>query len=460
MHDQLQRFLNIRRAEVAPFMVSTFYFFCVLTALQALRPARDALGMTRGMDDIRWLFVLTAVVTLLVNPAFSWLVSMFRRITFITLSYSFFALSLVGFYALLTLTPQNIGETSGQVFYVWFSVFNLFCTMIFWALMVDSYSLEQSKRMFGAIAVGGTLGAIFGPWISSQLAVPLGTPSLLLVAAGFLVLAVASAWGVVAMQQRLADASDDAHEYPQDVRAVIGGNAMDGIKAVFQSKYLLMISGYMLMLSVIATLIYFTRLQMVEAAATGTDERAQTFAYMDMATQTATLILQLLVAGHVMRRFGVATALVLLPVAMAGGFIGLALVGSLTAVVALDVVFKSIQRAIMRPARETLFTVVSRDEKYKAKAFTDTFVYRGGDVTGAWTEGALASIGAGLMGLAALTVPLAAVWGAMGLWLGREQERLAAAKGLAQPYPLDDDDEDEDEDDQADQTGIPLGTAD
>src|SRR5690606_22703492 len=164
MTSLLQRFFNVRREEVAPLTAAAFFFFCVLTALMMLRPVRDALGMQRGIEAIRWLFIGTALITLAVNPVFGWLVSRFRRMTFITATYVFFALSLVGFWALIVFTPQAVGETSGQVFYVWFSVFNLFSTMVFWALMADRFTLEQSKRIFGVIAVGGTLGAIAGPW--------------------------------------------------------------------------------------------------------------------------------------------------------------------------------------------------------------------------------------------------------------------------------------------------------
>lgn len=417
----LQRILNVRREEVAPLLVAAFYFFCVLTALMVLRPARDALGMTRGMDEVRWLFVGTAVVTLAVNPIFGWLVSRYRRITFITATYGFFAISLVGFYALLTLTPKAVGETSGQVFYVWFSVFNLFCTMVFWALMADRFNLEQSKRLFGTIAVGGTLGAIAGPWLAGKLAAPLGTPALLLVAAAFLVISVVSAWVLAWLRPDQPSGQASASGSVED-RAVIGGNAWQGIVAVVRSRYLLGISGYMLVLSVIATLIYFTRLQMVAEQGTGTDQRTATFANIDLITQVATLVLQIIAAGHIMRRFGVSTALALLPIVMALGFAGLTIVGSLSALVVLDVTFKAVQRAIMRPARETLFTVVSREDKYKSKAVTDTFVYRGGDVLGAWSEGFIGKLGMGLVGLASVAVPLSLAWGVLGLWLGRKQE--------------------------------------
>src|SRR5688572_18245648 len=177
----LQRFTNIRRAEVAPALVAGLFFFCVLTALMVVRPAREALGMQRGIEAIRWLFIGTVVVTFLVNPLFGLLVSRFRRLAFISATYLFFAFGLLVFYGMLVLAPAAIGERTGQVFYVWFSVFNLFATMLFWALMADRFSMEQSKRLFGVIAVGGTLGAIFGPWLATMLARPLGTPVLLLV---------------------------------------------------------------------------------------------------------------------------------------------------------------------------------------------------------------------------------------------------------------------------------------
>ncbi|MGE0359810.1 MAG: NTP/NDP exchange transporter [Vicinamibacterales bacterium] len=436
-----QRVFNVHADEVAPLAVATLYFFFVLTALMVLRPARDALGMRSGLDAIRWLFIGTAAVTLAVNPLFGWLVSRFRRLVFITATYAFFALSLVGFYALITMAPAAVGEISGRVFYVWFSVFNLFSTMVFWALMADRFTLEQSKRIFGVIAVGGTLGAIVGPWLASVLVGPLGTAAMLLVSATFLFLAIVAAWGVAWLRpERTAEAQRSGPVEPAIDSAVIGGNAWAGIGAVFRSRYLLGISVYVLVMTVTATFIYFTRLQMVAALGADTDMRATVFAQIDLITQVATLVLQAVVTGHLMRRLGVAVALAILPVVVSLGFVGLAIAGSFAVLVLFDATFRAIQRAITRPARETLFTVVTREEKYKSKAFTDTFVYRGGDVIGAWTEGWLGQLGMALAGLAALAVPLAASWAVLGLWLGRAQRRLASgdlpAAGAAAPAAI------------------------
>ena len=428
----LQRFVNIRRDEVAPSLVAAAFFFCVLTALMVVRPAREALGMQRGIEAIRWLFIGTVVVTLLVNPVFGLLVSRFRRLVFVNATYLFFAAGLIGFYALLKLAPTAIGERTGQVFYVWFSVFNLFATMLFWALMVDRFSLEQSKRLFGAIAVGGTLGAIFGPWLASTLAKPLGTATLLPIAAGFLLLAIGMAWWFTRLRTDRRDTDDPK----LSSEAVIGGSAWEGFRAVFHSPYLLAICAYVLILAVMATFVYFTRLQMVAALNPDLDVRTATFARIDMISQVATLVLQAIVTGHLMRRLGVAVTLAVLPITVALGFIGLAILGTLTALIAFEASFRAVQRGIMRPARETLFTIVPRSDRYKAKAFIDTFVYRAGDVFGAQAEGLLGRLGMGLAALAWVLVPLATIWMALGLWLGYAQRKRAAREPEGAPVEI------------------------
>ncbi len=432
MTSAIERFTNVRRGEIASLLASIAFFFCVLTAIQMLRPAREALGMESGLDTVRWLFVGTAVVTLAVNPAFGALVSMFRRMTFIAITYVVFALSLCGFWALLTFAPDQVGMVSGRVFYVWFSVFNLFSTMVFWALMVDRFSLEQSKRLFGILAVGGTLGAIFGPAFAWGYATRLGTPSLLLIASGFLMLGVVAARVVTMLQpESLSEVDPDDPEAPPvvDEKEVIGGSMWEGFRSVMRSKYLLGICAWVLIMAILATFIYFTRLAMVAEMTDVTDERTGLFAQIDTLTQVATFFLQLFLTGHIMKRLGVGVALVLLPVTVSLGFIGLAISGTFGALVILEASYRAVQRGLARPARETLFTVVNREDKYKGKAVIDTFVYRTGDVVGAWTEGFLGKLGGGIAVLTAAVLPMAAIWAGLSLWLAREQARIAKEQG-------------------------------
>ncbi|WP_373181582.1 NTP/NDP exchange transporter [Halomonas campaniensis] len=437
MTSTLQRLFNVRPDERLPVVLSVLFFFCVLTALMVLRPAREALGLRGGIEAVRWLFMGTALVTLLVNPLFGLLVSRLPRLRFIAATYLFFATSLGAFYLLMTLTPAELGVASGQVFYVWFSVFNLFVTMLFWALMADRFSLAQGKRFFGLIAVGGTCGAIFGPWLASRLVEPLGTPALLPVSIGFLLLALGAAFGVARCQpHRPREVAGEADAPVVDERERIGGSAWSGLSALARSRYLMGIAAYVVILAIMATFLYFTRLQMVAALGDDLDLRTAWFARIDLITQVATLVMQAVVAGHLMKRLGVAFTLALLPMTTLLGFIGLAMVGSLAALIAFEAAFRAVQRALMRPARETLYTVTSREEKYKAKAAIDTFVYRAGDVVGAQVEGALGRLGMGLAAVASVAVPLALAWAALALWLGRTQARIAGETGVS-PTTLD-----------------------
>jgi AAA family ATP:ADP antiporter len=209
------------------------------------------------------------------------------------------------------------------------------------------------------------------------------------------------------------------------------------MRAVLRSPYLAGISAYMLILAVVTTFLYFTRLQMVAALGQDLDVRTTAFAQIDLWTQVATLVLQALVAGKVMRHVGIPVTLALLPITVALGFLGLALVASLATLAIVQAAYNAVQRALMRPARETLFTVVSRADKYKSKSFIDTFVYRGGDVVGAQVEGMLTGLGVGIAALTSVAVPLSVVWG----WLGRQQALHARRDAgslppRGQPSPL------------------------
>jgi len=189
-------------------------------------------------------------------------------------------------------------------------------------------------------------------------------------------------------------------------------------------------------MAIMATFIYFTRLKLVSAMTDVVDQRTGLFAQIDFWTQFATFMLQLFITGHVMKRLGVGVAMVLLPVTVSLGFLGLALTGTLTSMILLEAAFKAMQRGITRPARETLFTVISREDKYKAKGVIDTFVYRSGDVAGAWSEGLLGKLGGGVFTLTALVIPMAVIWAGLSLWLARAQGKMAAREAPAEIQPV------------------------
>lgn len=401
-------------------LASGLQFFCVLAAIMVLRPVREAMGLERGIEGVRLLFLCTVGVTLLLVPAFGYLVSRVRRGVFLAVSYRCCALILIGFYAAVTELPEPVCLLSKQLYYVYHSVFNLFVVSLFWAFMVDLFSVSESKRLFPAIAVGGTLGAICGPFVSARLADRIGVEWLFLVAACLLELAVWAAGRVARTRAHAASRSANLHP--------IGGHPLAGITLLARSPYLLGIALVILPAAVISTFFYFTKMRIVGAAVASLDERAVLFAKIDFWTQVGTLFAQAFLAGRAMRLMGVGAALAALPTASVAGFAILAAAPTLKAYMVVNATYRAVQRGIGRPARETLFTVLGPEEKYKVKAFLDTFGFRAGDAAGAQLERPLRELTPGLLGLTLAVLPIALVWAALCLVLGWAQYRLALHK--------------------------------
>jgi AAA family ATP:ADP antiporter len=413
---------DIRPGEGRAVLASGLLFFLVLAAIMVLRPVREAMGLVHGIENVRSLFLCTVAVTLLLVPLFGYLVSRLRRPVFFAVSFHGCALILLGFYVSLTVLPEPLAQLSKQVYYVYHSVFNLFVVSLFWALMADLFSISESKRLFPAIAVGGTLGAICGPFVSAQLASRIGVEWLFLLAAGLLELAVGTA--ALVARTRASAATQASAAYP------IGGHPLAGITLLARSPYLLGIALVIVPSAVISTFFYFTKMRIVEAAVESLDERAVLFARIDFWTQLLTLLAQAFLAGRIMRLMGVGAALAVLPLASVGGFAVLAATPTLRAYMVVNAIYLAVERGITRPARETLFTVLPPEEKYKVKSFLDTFGFRAGDATGSQLERPLRELTPGLLGLTAAVLPIALFWAALALLLGRAQSRLAARQQL------------------------------
>ncbi|MDG2524253.1 hypothetical protein P6166_02625 [Stenotrophomonas sp. HITSZ_GD] len=429
---RMHRLLEVHREQRASMLNAACGFFFVTTGVMLLRPVRDAMGIAGGLEDIRGLFISTALLTLALNPLFGLLVARTRRAHAIVATFGFFALTLLAFWALMTFGSPAVGRASGQALYVWFSVLNVFGTMVFWALVVDRFRGEQGTRPFAVVAMGGTLGAICGPGLTAWLAQPLGAANLLPLSALFLVVGTLSALRL-ARGAPVPGRAEGSEEASADDMAPLGGGAWDGARAVRRSPYLAGIAGYVLLTAVMTTLVYLTRLHWVADGPADPEAMAATLANIDMGTQIVFLVLQAAMATRLGRRVGPGAALIALPLATSLGFLALAAHGGIVLLFVLEAATRAVQRGVARPARELLFTLVRREHTYKAKAFIDTFVYRMGDVLGAQLE-TWARSARGVDGVVATAIPVAAVWLLTALHLGRRyrQQRVRpAARGDA-----------------------------
>ena len=417
----LRRYVDVEPHEVKLLFLSALYFFLVLTAYYILRPIREEMGVRGGVENLAWLFAGTLAGTLMVHPLFTWTVARYPRRQFIPIAYRFFSLNLVVFFVLMRAVPEGGVVWVGRIFFNWTSVFNLFVVSVFWAFMADIFHSEQGKRLFGFIAVGGTLGAMTGSAITAVLAKGLGPVNLLLVSALFL---EASVWCVHRLGGWVTDLGIGKRE---DEYVPIGGSILAGFSGAGKSPYLLGIVGYMLLFTITSTALYFQQADIVSKSFSDSGVRTSFFAQIDLWVNVLALLTQLFLTGRFVKWLGLGWALAALPIVT---FVGFALIGfhpSLLVLMAVQVLRRGWNYGLMKPAMEALYTVIPREDKYKAKNLIDTFVYRAGDQVGAWSYDGLMAAGLGLTAIAFLNVPVAGVWLALALVLGAAQGRKARA---------------------------------
>lgn len=423
----LSRVVSLRPGEGALVAWAWLYLFSVFTAYYVIRPIRDEAGVAGGVENLAWLFSGTLLAMMAVNPPFAALVAALPRRRFIGLTYRFFMLNLGVFLVLFQTATGEANVWVGRAFFIWTSVFNLFVVSVFWSFMADLFTNEQGKRVFGFIAAAATVGGIVGSYVTASAVESLGVPALLLGAALLLELGVFASKRLGAIAPALATPAKGVTAAPADAGArVIGGGVLSGLTHALSSPYLLNICLYMLLYTILSTFLYFQQAAIVDASFADRAARRVFFARVDFWVNVLTLGAQVFLTGRVTRGLGVPATLTVVPAITAAGFLWLGLAPTVAVVVGFLMLRRSGNFAFARPSREVLFTVVSREDKYKAKNFIDTVVYRFGDQVGAWASSLVAMAGLGTGAIAWAAVPLALAWVANAWWLGRRQETMAA----------------------------------
>ena len=402
----LCRWLRAEPHELAALGWAFAYFFLVLCSYYILRPVRDALAVEAGTPALQRLFTVTFLVMLALAPVFGWLCARLPRARLLPAVYGFFALNLVAFSFSL----------NSSIFFVWLSVFNLFVVSVFWSFMSDLFDSAQAARLYGTIAAGGSCGAIAGPAIAASAVGWVGVSGLILISAAVLAASIAC----IAMLARWASTHPRSGDAPPE--APLGGSILAGARAAFASPFLAAICGYLLCYTALSTALYFQQIDIVKQAVPDGEERTRLFAVIDLTVNALTLVIQLLAFSRLTALLGPSWMLALMPLVSGAGFLWLGAAPTLAALVAFGITRRVGEFAISKPVREALFTLVPREERYKAKNFIDTVVYRGGDALSA-------RLFAGFAGIAFAAAGVAVLWTALAFYLGARMKSWTRGAG-------------------------------
>ena len=429
MTDKVREFivnktLGIERHEYVAVAWSFAYFFCVLSSYYILRPVRETMAVGSGPDTIPYLFIGTFVTMIFASSIFGWVASRFPRRVFLPWVYIFFSVNIAIFWVLFTQAVDS-GESTvwlGRAYFVWVGVFNLFVVSVFWSFMADIYTREQGRRLFGVISAGGSIGALLGGIATSAIVTTIGTHNLLPIAGTLLLLSLIC---ITQLRKWVISEHKDGINQSAASDKPLGGSAFSGITHLLSSKYFGSIAVTSLIASTLGAALYMFAAELVAVEIPDVDEQTRFFSNMNVAANFLTVIFQAFAVKHVVGRFGIGRALVLMPVVSAIGFAMLALDPVLAVIAILTVARRAVGFGFSKPATDMLYSVVTPEEKYKTKNFIDTAVYRGGDVIGTWFVRSMSALG--IAGISVVMVPIAIFWVFVSLWLGRDYKRKAKA---------------------------------
>lgn len=475
-----QKIVDVRDEELRALLWATAYGFFILFSYYILRAVRDDISSAdRGNLELLWTAVF--LVMLGAVPLYSWVSTRFKRVVFVPLANRFFVACLLAFFLALELLPADARPWIDRVFYVWTSVFALFVVTVFWGFVNDCFDNDQGKRLYAFIAVGSSLGGIAGSSVTAGIAELVPTFALLLVAC---VPLEAASWCVKPMSRWLGgtnlaslaaagdrtadgppgegaseepgpadgppeDASgaggpDEATREPPPERAdealeeadsPLAGDAWSGIRVIFRDRYLLGIAAFIALMTFSSTILYFEQAHLVGEAFADRGERTAFYAQIDLAVNVLTIVFQVYLTARIIRAIGVGLSLALIPALTFLGFAALGTLPLLAVLVAVQVLYRAGRYGITRPAREVLFTVVGREQKYKSKAFIDAAVYRGGDLASGWIFAGLQALGLSLGAIAVAAAPVAGLWALLGWKLGLRQDERAAEQASDEAEP-------------------------
>ena len=404
----------IEKNEQKAAFISFFLVFILMASYYILRPVRDAMASDWTNTEISVLWNIQFFLSLAFIALYGVVISRIKFRYLVPTIYGFFALSFFCFHFGSGLINDEVLVDKG--FYLWVSLFSLFHVSVFWSFMADLYSKEQCRRLFGFIASGASAGAIGGPLFAVVVVALSGSEILILWASLIMLCALPVTLYLQHWKSEQLQKSQVSYDLPQ---AKIGGSPLEGFRDFLTNPYLIGIALFILLYTAISSFAYFEQTNLLRDYSF--DERAGILATLALVVNILTFGLGFFATSRLATRWGMPITLSVVPFLMCVALLVLAFAPGLTILLALQVARQAGNYGVTRPAREMLFSSVTRESRFKSKPVVDVAIYRGGDAVWSSAFAFLTDgIGLGIATMAAIGAGIAGIWTTVGVVLGRE----------------------------------------
>ena len=404
MEKNLISFLpTIEKSEKIILLRAFLFFFFVLASWYALRPVRNELAVQGGIYNLPWLLMGVMLAMLIINPIYSWLVSRINQNRLILYIYSFFILNLILFLTMWTFAGEDGRIWTGRAFYIWANVYSFFVVSIFWVTMINFFSHTDSKKFFGIISAGGSLGAFFGSTVARYFSTEIcGNTSISdLGPMSLIIFSIFSLLFAIFFSRTFKPRSSDMENSPKE----IGGSSFEAIQNIIKDPAIRNIGLYVILFTMLMTTSWMISLGIVEEWSKDPCERTGFFARIEQIVTPLTLLMQLFLASYILRRVGSLAVLSIYGVLFAIAFMAYAFYPTITTVMMVVISLRIFEYGLNKPTRESIYTKLKQQDRYKSTVFIDTFLARSGDVIGGWFVRGLVGTGIAVLSVTWAALP-------------------------------------------------------
>ena len=357
--------------------LTSFLFFLVLASWYVIRGIRNEMAVENyGQDFLLILLSFTALTMLIVNPIYSWIASRKNFKKIITYCYSFLIVNLFLFiFYSRSLEESDViqGMWLGRVFYVWCNIYSFFVVSIFWVLVINIFRDEKSRKLYGFIMAGGSLGAIFGSEISVRLSesyTQYGLELFALASSLLLFFAIILATYLVNLNNS------------EVLVKKVGGNWSDAISNIISVKEVKSVAIYSWLFTALMTVQWISAIPIIESYSELSPDRIVLFNRIEQLVSPLTLFTQLFLTYFVISFFGTSLILIIYGILFIVVFLLYGLAPSVVVVVFSQALLRVFEYGFNKPSREIIYSQLGKKDRYKSTVFIDTFITRFGDLTG------------------------------------------------------------------------------